>query len=85
MEPLITSNLREALQQQVGPLEVHDQLTNRDYIVLPKEDYQKLVRHEFRQWLQVGIDQAEQGVEAEWDTGEFIAEARRRFQPRDNS
>lgn len=79
MEPLITSHLREVLQQQDGPLEVHDQLTNRDYILLPKEDYQKLVQHEFRQWLQVGIDQANQGNEADWNTSELLAEARRRF------
>jgi hypothetical protein len=61
--------------------DVSEALRSRAYVIVPKEEYRQLVEHEFRQWLQVGADQADRGETIAWNTQEIIAEAHRRYLP----
>jgi hypothetical protein len=78
MTPRLDHDLAEAIRQHGLPLEVQDEAGQQQFVILAKDDYRRLVDHEFRQWLQVGIDQADRGEIADWSTDELLAEARRR-------
>lgn len=82
MTPKISTELLDALRQQGSPLEVHDDQTNTDYVLVSKQEYRQLIEHEFVQWLQVGLDQESRGEVAEWDVASIRAEAGRRLAER---
>jgi hypothetical protein len=82
MTPRLNSEISQVLRQQQGPLEVQDEQGMREYVILAKDTYRHLVEHEFRQWLQVGLDQEAAGQAAEWSLEEVRAEAHRRFDGR---
>jgi hypothetical protein len=79
MTPKLNDELSETLRRQGAPLEVQDAQGQRVYMIVEKQDYRHLVDHEFQQWLQVGLDQADRGDVAPWNTAEILAEARRRY------
>lgn len=80
MTPKLDNKLSAALRTDGGPLKVEDAAGERRYVIVDHDAYQALVKQEFRRWLQVGLDQEARGEEAEWNTDEILAEARRRFQ-----
>ena len=77
--PKLSEEISAALRSGAGPLEVADQFGTQNYFIVPKDEYRKLVRHEFRQWLQVGLDQEARGELGNWNVDEVLAEARRRY------
>jgi len=79
MLPKLNNEISDALLHGTGPLEVQDERGERSYVIVPLDEYRQLVDHEFRKWLQIGIDQADQGDEAEWNSDDILAEARQRF------
>jgi hypothetical protein len=85
MIPKLTSELSDALQNRTGPLEVADQQGLQHYVIVPKDDYRKLIEHEFQQWLQIGLDQEARGEVTDWDVNEVLSEAHRRFEARGNT
>jgi len=76
--PKLSAEISNALQSGAGPLEVTDQLGTQSYFIVPKDEYRRLVQHEFRQWLQVGLDQEARGELGDWNVDEVLAEAHRR-------
>ena len=78
MTPKLNSELSAALRQQ-SPLEVQDERGELQYVIMRKDEFNRLLEHDFQQWLKIGLDQADRGEVAEWDTDEMLAEARRRF------
>jgi hypothetical protein len=79
MPPRLTHELAVAIRQHGLPLEVRDEAGQQQFVILTKDDYRRLVDHEFRGWLQAGFDQADRGDVADWNTDDILAEARRRF------
>jgi hypothetical protein len=82
MTPKLDNELSEALRRQGGPLEVQDEHGQLQYVILSKVEHRQLVEHEFRQWLQVGLDQEARGEALEWNVGELLAVAHRRLDAR---
>jgi hypothetical protein len=85
MTPKLDNELSEALRRQGGPLEVQDEHGQSRYVILAKDEYRQLVEHEFRQWLQVALDQEARGEATEWNLDEVLAEAHRRHDARQAS
>ena len=85
MMPRLDNELSETLRRQGGPLEVQDEQGLSHYVILTKDEYRQLVEHEFRQWLQVGLDQEARGEATEWNLDEVLAEAHRRADARQAS
>jgi hypothetical protein len=80
MTPKLDSELSEALRLQGGPLEVQDEHEQTRYVNLAEDEYRESVEHEFRQWLQVALDQEARGEAAEWNVDDVLAEAHRRYE-----
>jgi hypothetical protein len=78
MTPRLDSVISHVLRQQQGPLEVHDEQGMREYVIVAKDTYRHLIEHEFRQWLQVGLDQETAGQAGPWSLDDVLAEAHRR-------
>ncbi len=85
MTPKLNSELSEALRQQAGPLEVQDALGEKSYVIVSKEQYRKLLEHEFREWIRPALEQDARDEAQEWNVEEVLAEAHRRFEARQNS
>jgi hypothetical protein len=85
MTPKLDFELSEALRRQGGPLEVQDEQGLSRYVILTRDEYRQLVEHEFRQWLQVGLDQEARGEAGDWNVDEVLAEAHRRYDARQAS
>ena len=69
MTPKLNSELSHVLREQGGgPLEVQDEQGQELYVIVSKQEYRHLIEHEFRQWLQVGLDQEARGEFAPWNT-----------------
>ncbi len=78
MAPKIPDNIRDELNRHPGkPLEIEDAATHKVYVIVPKDDFVKMVDDELRRQLQIGFDQADAGEVAEWDVDEILAEAHR--------
>lgn len=85
MTPKITDEMRRALEQQpAGPLTVEDEQTQRLYVLVPQEDFPRLVDEELRRQLQIGFDQAARGQLEPWDIEATLAEAHRRHGERED-
>jgi len=82
MIPKLSLELSNVLQGRPGPLEVADDRGTQHYFIVPKDEYRKLVEHEFRQWLQVGLDQESRGEVGDWNLSDVLAEAHQRFAAR---
>lgn len=82
MTPKLDSQISQALQSHHGPLEVRDENDARSYVIVPKDDYRRLVEREFQAWLQTGLDQESQGGLGAWNLDEVLSEARRRWSAR---
>lgn len=80
MTRILNQELSDALRNAGGPLEVQDPADARSYVIVPKDEYQMLLSHDFEAWLKVGIDHADRGEVKEWNLDEFLADARRRTQ-----
>ncbi len=81
MTPKLTDAMREALgRDPEGAIEVEDELTQRRYVLLPKESLQAVAQRELVRELQIGFDQADVGRFVDWDAAEIKSEGRRRLQ-----
>jgi hypothetical protein len=81
MIPKLTDAMRDALGNNPdGAIEVEDDLTQRRYVLLPKEALPIIAQQELLRELQIGFDQADAGEFVEFDVDEIMAEGRRRKQ-----
>ena len=77
----LTDAMREALgRNPEGAIEVEDELTQRRYVLLPKESLHAVAQKELMRELQIGFDQADAGQVVGWDPAEIKSEGRRRLQ-----
>lgn len=82
----LPEEMRQAIQDRDGgPVEVEDDLTHRVYVLVARDDLQRLVDEQLRQDLQIGFDQADAGDVEEWNAGEMLEEAHRRHSLGPNS
>ena len=73
MTPRLSDEQRQALSDQAGaPLEVEDELTRKVYVIVPKDDFRRMVDDELRWQLQIGFDQADRGELEEWSVDDFL-------------
>lgn len=79
MTPKLSDEQRLAIQDCDGrPVEVEDDRTRRVYIIVARDEFQRLVEEQLRAELQVGFDQADAGDLGDWDAEEMRQEAHRR-------
>jgi len=77
MTPKLSEEIHNALEEQPGrPLEVSDAQSQKVYVVVAKEDFQRMVDEELRRQLQIGLDQADRGELEEWNLDEFLQRMR---------
>jgi hypothetical protein len=79
MTPKLSEEQRQALENHAGrPVEVEDDRTRRVYVLVARDEFQRLVEEQLRRELQVGFDQADAGDVGEWNVEEMLAAARER-------
>ena len=79
MAPKLTDEQREALESRPGmPVEIKDDLTQRVYILVARDDVQSLFDEPLRRELEIGFEQADRGDVGDRDIDEMLTEARRR-------
>ena len=83
MTPKLTDEMRQALEQHPdGPVAIEDERTQRQYVLLPQDEFHRLLDERLRQELQLGFDQADRGESQPWDIEATIQEAHRRHSGR---
>lgn len=78
----LTTEQLQALEGQSAPVYVDSQGEEPRYVILPQDEYRRLLGEELRREIQRGIDDADRGACEEWDVEAIIAEANRRFAAR---
>jgi hypothetical protein len=73
----LSAEQRAALQAGGCPLIVEDDQTRQVYVLMPQDDYRRLLDEELRGELQIAFDQAAAADEQEWNLDTFLAKARR--------
>lgn len=84
MSPTLTDEQRQALDAADGVVEIHDDRTQRVYVLVAKDQFRDLIDVELRSQLQIGFDQADRGEVDDWDAEEILSEAHRRYAERNH-
>lgn len=74
--PKLSPEQRAALHsRQGGPVEVEDEQTHSLYVLVARDDFQRLVDEQLRRELQLGFNQADAGDVGDWDVEEILRAA----------
>lgn len=77
MNPKLSEEQREAIRTSHGrPVEVEDDRTHSLYVLVARDDFQRMVEERLRRELQIAFDQADVGDVDEWDVEEMLDAAR---------
>lgn len=77
--PKLSEEQRAALQSNNGgPVEVQDDRNNSLYVLVPRDEFHRLVDERLRHELQLGFDQADAGDVEHWDVEEMLRATRNR-------
>jgi hypothetical protein len=78
MNPKVSDEQREAIRTSHGrPVEVEDDRTQSLYVLVARDDFQRLVEERLRRELQIAFDQAAAGEVDDWNIEEMLDAARR--------
>lgn len=82
----LSDELRQAIQNSQGrPVELQDDRTQSVYVIVAREEFQRIVEDRLRQELQIGFDEADAGITDNWDVEEMLEAARNRRHTSANS